>query len=166
MNPKGSLEKERRKRVSPGQDEIRWCCSGYPGSRRRGPPHAPTSVRGPTNHREGSSIWRIRTLFLSAVIVFLVLRTRPLPHVAQHVVKPEGVGFETARRSRLLAIPTAAAAITVGVVPADPIPPVAGCRCPGPCCVFPLRLGRQTKTFPGAVVELLDERTPEFKPAP
>ena len=160
------MKREKGKRVSPGQDEIRCSCSGYPGSRRRGPPHAPTSVGGPTNHREGSSIWPNQNTFPQCRHSVSCTANTSTPTRCPACREAEGVGFETARRSRLLAIPTAASAITVGVVPADPIPPVAGCRCPGPRCVFPLRLGRQTKTFPGAVVELLDERTPEFKPAP
>jgi hypothetical protein len=47
----------RGKRVSPGQDEIRSRGRGYPGS-RGGSPHAPTTERGTTNHREGSIYWQ------------------------------------------------------------------------------------------------------------
>ena len=81
---------------------------------------------------------RNRTLLFAAIVALLVLRTRPLPHVAQHVVKPKGVGGETPHRSRLL-VPAAAAAVAVGVVAANSFTPVTGCPSSGPCRVFPLR---------------------------
>ena len=85
---------------------------------------------------------RNQTLFLPPVIALLVLRTRPLPDVAQHVIESEAVRRKNFHRGRLLVVPAAAAAIAVGVAAADPITPVTGCPSPGPCRVLPLRLRR------------------------
>ena len=100
--------------------------------------HPPRSVV-PRTTAKGILTGRNRTLLLTPVIALRVCRTRPLPHVAQHIKEPESVGFEASHRSRLLATPTTAALVTVGVVPADPITPVTGRLRLRTCRVLPLR---------------------------
>ena len=118
--------------------------------------HVPRFVE-PRTPAKGVRTGRNRTLFLTAIVALLVLRTRPLPHVAQHVKEAKGVGFEAPHWSRLLAIPTTATAIAVGAVVTNGLAPVAGCLSPGTCRVFPLRLRWKTKPLSGEVVELFDE---------
>ena len=86
--------------------------------------HVPRSG-APRTPAKGVIIGRNRTLLLAAIVALFIFRTRPLPDVAQHVVKPEGVGGETPHRSRLPVVPAAAATIAVGAVATNGLAPVA-----------------------------------------
>src|ERR1700722_14585888 len=71
-------------------------------------------------------------------VVFVVTILHPLPYIAGHVVEAERIGGKRSDRRRLQVVPFAAAPVAVGVIFADLIAPVIGCRPACACRVFPV----------------------------
>src|SRR5215510_9172661 len=80
------------------------------------------------------------------VIVFVAVG-HPLPHVAMHIVEAEGIRLERADRSRLLLVPLATAAITIGAVLADLIAPGVFGATTRPRRILPFGFGQQAVSF-------------------
>jgi uncharacterized protein YqgC (DUF456 family) len=78
-----------------------------------------------------------RTIRRRPIIAIMIAVLHPLPDVASHVIEAKRIGGERANRRRMPPVPLAAAAVTIGVVLADLVAPIIGCRCTGASRVLP-----------------------------
>src|SRR5262249_37455492 len=90
-----------------------------------------------------------RTVDGRAVVIVVPTILDPLPYITDHIVESEVIGRKRANRGRLFAIPSAAAAVAIGIVLADAVTPGINCLRPGPRCIFVFSFGQQSIAFSG-----------------
>ena len=83
------------------------------------------------------------------VIIIVPTILDPLPDIPDHVVKSELIGWIGPNRGRLLAIPLAAAAFTIGIVLTNLITPGINRLHPGPRRIFVFSFREQSIVFSG-----------------
>ena len=85
----------------------------------------PSRFVKPRTSADGNMFRLINAPILTSTVRPFVRRACPLPDVAPHVIKPKTVGGKAFQWCGLPVVPVTAAAVAVGKVPADLLPPTS-----------------------------------------